>query len=298
MKFNEIYENHGATDHLYEEEDPQSYDSRVDEVIDELDESEVEDTDDDDLDLSDMSDVELRLEEANCFKALLENPLFEDTSNFVASRVERKVRKFIKQELSVLLGIHTSPVRETTKIIQKESSFSPDEEKVLKSLAAKVLTKEQAKPEVPTVVPVPEIKPPPETPTVRRAQLQEKPIISKPEAKPQRKPAIEPKVQRRTSKPRVKKENKSQPQDNGPAETINLEINGKVHKVKKPKNDYVAKPKDNPNFIPMPTPDQIANIVQQQVSLSKPTSGITGSILNALNSGRLQYTTPTQEEEE
>src|SRR6185312_8519155 len=81
------------------------------------------------------AEVENRLAIANCFRALLETELFE-TSGKTTRYVEKKVRKFVKSELEILLRMKQP---EPKQVIQKvEPQFSEAEATALKYLASKV----------------------------------------------------------------------------------------------------------------------------------------------------------------
>lgn len=145
----------------------------VQEVIDEIDEVvQPEEEYEEEEDFGDLSDVEIRLEEANCYKALLSNSLFEEPLSPIARRVERRIRSFIHTELKTLLGI------EVVKVEPK--LFSNDELQVLKALAAKVLSKNKELGiqlpapviEAPQAASVPQVKktPSPEIPKVRKTR--------------------------------------------------------------------------------------------------------------------------------
>lgn len=282
MRFDEIDNYNPATAHL--EEIQESYDEPLDEVLDDLEESSA-----DELDLSDMSDVELRLEEANCFKALLNNSLFADTNNPIANKVEQKVRKYIKEELKVLLGLsQTLPITIKEKEVYR-SPFSSDEEKVLKGLAAKVLAKE-SKPEIPAVAKA-EIKALPETPAIKPTTVAPiRPIPNKAKSEPIKAPhPEEPKKTRGRKKVAPKVEPKEVKKEE-PDEMVEITApNGQVIRVKKPKNTAQVVDTNAPGFKPMPSPEAIANMVQHQAAVNIPLQGLVGKLVNAAHTGNLQY---------
>lgn len=110
----------------------------LDEPWDQEDEDEIYEEESPEEDLLSMSDVEMRIEEANCFKALLANPLFSN-KNEISKKVENKVRDFVKTELRLLLGLEQPKVVKQT----VESQFLPDDIRILKMLIERCRDKEQ-----------------------------------------------------------------------------------------------------------------------------------------------------------
>lgn len=98
----------------------------------ESDMSEAEETNDPTL-----MDVDLRLETADFYRAILKHEFFDGTSQ-AANLVEDEIRNFIRGRLEVLLGIR-SPQAEADTVPQSE--FTPEEIQALKALASKVLHK-------------------------------------------------------------------------------------------------------------------------------------------------------------
>jgi hypothetical protein len=116
-------------------------DQELEQIIDDT----LERVEEDDEDIAKMSDVEIRFEEASYLRALLQNPLFDNADSPIAKRVEKKVRGLIQQELKTLMGFfEKSGPAKHQEPVQVKSVFSPDEEKVLKALASKILNKEKA----------------------------------------------------------------------------------------------------------------------------------------------------------
>ncbi len=146
-----------------------------DEELDELEETpEYEESDYEESseeEEEDLSDVEIRLEEANCFKALLRESLFKNPSK-IALRVENKIRSYIKDQLRETLGLYGKPRQ--VEPVKVELPFTVEEIARLKALAQRMLEKEKAV--APQTTPTVQ---PQETPkqemTVRAAQLEEKP---------------------------------------------------------------------------------------------------------------------------
>jgi hypothetical protein len=80
-----------------------------------------------------LADVDLRLETADYYRAIL-NHTFFDTSSQAAEIVDREVRAFIRERLEVLLGLRSPRTPEVA-----ELPFSEDEVDALHLLASKVM---------------------------------------------------------------------------------------------------------------------------------------------------------------
>ena len=233
----------------------------ADSVIDELNEANQEAEE-----VADLSDVELRLEEANCFKALLINPLFGEPCSPIAKKVENRVRSFIRTELKALLGLEAPEVKATYK-----SPFSQAEETALKMLASKVLEKERPA-SAPTVTPVPQVatvKPQEAMPVVNKAADPTKvPVVAKPVAQPQAKPK---------PKGRPKK-------DYIEVERI---VNGNAVKQRIEKLEQTKPPEGTKRHPPMTPEQQMAYISTNMVQA--PSVGIVGKavdiVMNRNNNG-------------
>lgn len=85
-----------------------------------------------------MSEVESRLEVAQYYKVLLNDDLFDNTSE-CAKTVQKEIRGFVKSRLEFLLGIK-SEVKATT---EQKVAFTLEEVTALKALASKVMGKPQ-----------------------------------------------------------------------------------------------------------------------------------------------------------
>lgn len=85
-----------------------------------------------------LSDVDLRLETADYYRAILKHEFF-DTESSAAQVVDREIRSFIRERLEVLLGIRGP--REPVQAMQVTLPFEDEEIEALKLLAAKVLKK-------------------------------------------------------------------------------------------------------------------------------------------------------------
>lgn len=77
-----------------------------------------------------MSEVELRLEEANWYRALLSNSLF-NSGGPIAEKVEAEVRAFVKSRLRILLGLEAEKKAQAP-------VFSDAEVLALRGLAARI----------------------------------------------------------------------------------------------------------------------------------------------------------------
>lgn len=93
------------------------------------------------------AEVENRLAVANCFRALLETSLFSH-SDKTTRFVERKIRRFVKEELEVLLGMRQETVAAAP---IAESQFTDMEVAALKSVASKIISKPNSFAPPPTV---------------------------------------------------------------------------------------------------------------------------------------------------
>jgi hypothetical protein len=137
----------------------------IDDELDDINDTEESDSDFEE-DLIDMPEVDIRLEEANCYKALLRNSLFDEPGP-VAKRVEKKVREFIRQELRAVFGM------DMPKPELSESQFTPDELARLKALAQRIIEKERGSIE-PAVQPAKLEQATPRTLSVNKVQVTEK----------------------------------------------------------------------------------------------------------------------------
>lgn len=221
-----------------------SDDYYMDSVIDDIENPE------DDSNMIDMTDVEVRLEEANYFKALLQNSLFEEPLSPIAKRVEKRVRSFIQQELKVLLGMEAvSQIAKTVEIVK--SPFTSDEEKVLKALANKAMERFAAKTE-PSVVPavVPSSSQNTATTQVNNKQLTVKRAL-----------APEKPKQQRGRKKIVEKE---------------VTVNGEVVKVKMDVTGQTRPSPGTPGYYPPMTPEQMSMRAEQEALQNVPQDGMLG----------------------
>lgn len=222
----------------------------VDEYIEEETESSVEETYEDDLD--NLTEVEVRLEEANCFRALLKNSLFEEPLSPIAKRVESKIREFIKNELKDLMGLSIpKEVKNNTFV----PTFSPEEEKVLKTLAAKILTREQAT----------------QPPAVNQVQVKTsipEPIVKKTVSEPLVNKSTKAKKKKDTKRKLVSKEVTI----NGETAVVNIDVTGQTKPPTTVTGGYPAL-----NF------NQQADIMQQQALTAPPPGGLLGALIKTTN---------------
>lgn len=176
---------------------PETFSSEEPTIIEELEESEHDEEDDD---TGFEEEVENRLAIANCFRSLLENDLFA-SSDKITRFVERKVRRFVRTELEILLGMRQ---REEPK--SHVSQFTDEEVAALKTLAAKVLSRSNGG-GAPVVQPVVLQAPPsPATLTVNKKNVAPKSVVPN---KTETKTATPKKTVRskaKTSKEALKKE--------------------------------------------------------------------------------------------
>jgi hypothetical protein len=211
----------------------------------------------------DLSDVELRFEEASCYKALLRNPLFDTDAGPIARKVEQRVQNYIKQELRVLLGI------DLAKPVQKDI-FNDEEVKVLKMLISKVMNKPlqpQEKKEL--VVNRAHVDPPPQGP--KPAQASADPSVVK---------------RGRPAKPILPVQAAPVPVE-PPQPEKEIVIGGKIVKVKMPKNTRQVRPAvGGPQPLPTLTADEAAMHMQRNVATTAPRSGLLGAAVeHAIKNG-------------
>lgn len=241
------------------------YDEYVDETLQDIEQDPEE--------LEDMSDVEIRLEEACCFKALLNNSLFEEPMTPIAARVEKKIRDYIRAELRVLMGLsETLPVpHSNTPPPRQEPQFTSDEEKVLKSLAAKVLSREQQSKQEPTVNQV-AVAPAPEAPVVKKS------------------PTTRPAAKRVPATPKVKK-----PAKTSVKQTMTMP-DGSVHEVSINNTGVQTKPPAGIQRLPALSPEQAASYLEQEALTSVPQSGMLGIAVQMAQRGMISPSSSNEDE--
>jgi outer membrane biosynthesis protein TonB len=183
-------------------------DDAADEALASIEESpaaeEVESSEDPEL-----MDVDLRLETADYYRAILKHEFFE-TESQAAQIVDREIRTFIRERLEVLLGLRAP--RQSEQVI--ELPFEEDEIQALKLLASKVLKKPTLVNEAPAVkkmaapapAPRPEVKPAmkPKPQAKKVPAPVSKPKTAKPVA-PKAKPAPAPLAKAQPQEPKAPK---------------------------------------------------------------------------------------------
>lgn len=178
MRIDELNTQEQSDQDDYDEYSSATSPDQIQGIIDYVDQKAEED--------SGLSDVEVRLEEANCFKALLRNPLFDPDAGPIARKVEERIRSYIKQELKILLGLDSPKAKAPEPIL---SVFNSEELKALKLLAAKILSKPviQDKPKEFNITPA-KVEPLPTIPQVNvskvKVPVQAPPAPVKPKGRP------------------------------------------------------------------------------------------------------------------
>ncbi len=213
-------------------------------------------------------DVESRLEAAVYYKTLLRGELFAGASTAAGRIVTKRVRDFVRTELRKLLGLER-----TEEPQQAAQVFTPDEVQALKVVAGRVLSKTSVSegPQLRTVEVAPAApKAPQLQPRVVGAATPEKPKAPKPKApafvvppKSGKKPA--PKKQGKRLLEEARTENDETIQvTQGPNGRITREyINADGKTVLQQDLTPQVRPA---GAIPMPSPDHMAFITEQQAT--------------------------------
>lgn len=237
-----------ASARVIEEVQQDQYSNQLDEIEEELSEEEAL--------FEEMSEVEVRLEEANCYKALLNGQLFAQRTP-ISKRVEGKIRDYIKQQLRILVGLDVPKVTPGYSNTYK-SPFTPEEENRLKTLAQKMIERENANNNGPV------LNKPAEMPKPQATQQAVNPVYME-ETKSE--PKITNKVVKRVKATQTKESIKPKKDDK-----IKVEINGQVVETS------VRSQTLPPNAAPKMTRQQIADIqaqqAEKQVFHSQPKGGI------------------------
>lgn len=202
-----------------------------------------------------LSEVERRLEIATYFKAAMKGGFFE-TNTEISLVVEKEIYNFCRSRLEVLLGISQPSVTET-EVIAK-SPFTEDEAKVLKAVAAKLLSKTA------------EVKaaPPPIEPQVKKNRIPQKSVTTQPEVK-----------QSKQAKPVAKKPSQTS------RKKYKTVVNDRGEEVQM---DVTPQPR-MPGAKPMPSPAEMEQIMQMQAAhaattaLSTMPNNLQRSVIKHLN---------------
>lgn len=226
-------------------------DQRVDSLLENLDsgDSQVED---EKLD----EDVELRLEVASLYRLLLRGDLFADTSNSqAAAMVERHVRAFVKSQLKILLGIGSAQA--AAPVAEVKSQFSDDEVTALKAVAAKIT----GKPAILT-------QPAKAQPSLKKTEVPKEARVEPRKLAP---------VDNRAAKPQPKAGKPEAPKKK-PGRVIKEYVNDRGEVVER----MDATPQVQvPGMIPMPSPQHMAAIQEQQAIASVAGLGGLASLITA-----------------
>jgi len=222
-----------------------------------------------------LSDVELRLEEANCYKALLRNSLFNNASP-IAQKVENKVRDYIRKQLRVLLGLESEVAAKAA-----QSVFSDEEVVRLRALAQKILDKERQSQGVPTVTPAVAT---PAPMSVNRAQVE--PL-----------PTPEPQPQKRGPKPQARKAPAPGPRQKQIERTVTLPDgttkNVKIQVKEQASIDTGPKRKQSREEQEM----AMAGLAQQQVNAGSNSSNLMTNLAAGISSGAIKMPETNNSEE-
>lgn len=223
---------------------------------------------DEGLDLDYMSDVDRRLSIANCYRELLDGPLFEQGSESTAV-VEREIRHFVVQRLGVLMGARSDgqPTVIAAKpqfsdveaqalkgaatafqaggdVLRALAGLSAREIQALKTLAAVALRQKGLVPAAPRApAPAPAAAPLPVRPTVRKKPGPAAPV-------PAPTPAPAAKVVRRGRAPAPPATEKK----------VARETPGGVHETTVPR---VQRPK---GMVPFPTDNRSMEVASMQIA--------------------------------
>jgi len=253
----------------FDEENSEEYSGNAGEVIDNLEDGMPADHEvsSEEYAVGVMNSAMQRIEEANLFKTLINQDIFAPNSARpeILNSVNEKIRQFAIKELEQLLGIrnHAEPLvvsspfddNEVAGIKMLLNNFTDVEVKVLKMLIGKVLKTDVAfvasntperKPELNT------IKAP--TPSINQVRTQP---VAQPAQAPQKRTAPTP-----------------QPPAAGP------------QKPRRRKKMGLATPNAQTKVKPMPTPDQLMQVMGQPgVVASRATKGSAGVTEDVMNKG-------------
>lgn len=124
-------EDDSSYEKIYDEPDtqPMGVADVAQSVLEELDNV----PDEDDFGIEDLTEVTKRLDVASYYRTLLDSRIFNDPSQ-AALIVESRIRKFVRSELDILLGIKPQQVA-----APPQSTFSSEEVEALKAIASRLL---------------------------------------------------------------------------------------------------------------------------------------------------------------
>lgn len=112
----------------------QNVQTAVDEAYNRLQDNDAEAAAEVEEEVRTLSEVERRLRKSNCYRAILDQPLFDENASEEAVEVEAEFREFALARLRELMGI--SAIKPPV-----EQQFSYEEEVALKAWAAKLVGK-------------------------------------------------------------------------------------------------------------------------------------------------------------
>lgn len=174
------------------EEEPTEQ-TRADAVLESLEEPQQEESEEN----PELSDVDLRLETADYYRAILKHDFF-NTDTPAASIVDQEIRTFIRERLEILLGLR-APRPEAA------NQFSDEEVEALKVVASKILGR-------PSLVGEPTVRkmPTPATKANSAPPMKPKPTVRKIPA-PAAAPSTKPKAKQTVAKTEAKKPEPEKP---------------------------------------------------------------------------------------
>lgn len=250
-------------------------DARADAVVSAIDNDDLDDLDDQ------LEDVEKRLEVASLYRLLLKDRLF-DLESPAARQVENRIRRFVKTELKVLLGLQ-APANAV------KLPFTEDQLSALIHLADKVLGRSSAEAapsstnnavrrveSAPPAQAVRQVRQP--APVVRQQPVAPKRPAPTPAPRQASPAPAAPGPKRRNKAPVVVKEQQISADSRDTAVT-QIETNGRTtREYKDAEGRSMGKRDMTPQVRPstalaMPTPDQMHSITSQQAMQSVMAAG-------------------------
>ena len=259
----------------YGEDEAESSDPAVDQVIQELDDEEIDD---------ELREAEKRLSKAAYYKVIVRNGVIEEDGTAEAAEINAEAR-FWARKMMVKLLKGTDP--DEPKQVPVESPFNEREILVLKKIIEKVLLAQGEKPVDPVVKKVPTQ---PVTPQVKTIKTNKPPTPGKPPAKkpPQTPPAAAaakpPKnAPKKPFKPKVNP-NGELDYDNIPTGEMFKDKDGQFYKyVPHPQEDNtrikikVTGQVRNPQALPMPSSKQQMEAISHSQATASINTGAPGN---------------------